>query len=285
VRRFIKGGLALAVTAVFALALVACGDDAGPDPTPAIGAAAATATPGIAGNITVFAAASLTDAFTELAAEFKKADPGVGEVTFNFAGSSALRTQLEQGARADIFASADVVQMDAAKKGGVISAGDRIFARNSLVIITPKDNPAKIAAPVDLKKSGIKLVLAAPEVPVGNYARQMFMKMDADPAYGAGFNDAALKNVVSNESNVKQVVAKVQLGEADAGVVYGTDITASVAPDLNRVDVPAAVNVIAEYPIAMTKDASNAKTAQAFIDFVSSAAGQTILKKYGFQGI
>jgi molybdate transport system substrate-binding protein len=136
-----------------------------------------------------------------------------------------------------------------------------------------------------LKNSGLKLVLAAPEVPVGNYARQMFVKMEADPAFGAGFNDAVLKNVVSNESNVKQVVAKVQLGEADAGVVYGTDITASVAPDLTRVEVPTALNIIAEYPIALTKDAGNTKAAQAFMDYVLSSAGQTILKKYGFQGI
>jgi molybdate transport system substrate-binding protein len=284
--RLVKGGLALALTAFFALGLVACGDDAGADPTATVPAApAATATPAVTGNITVFAAASLTDAFNELATEFKKANPGVGEITFNYAGSSALRTQLEQGARADIFASADTVQMDAAKKSGVIAAGDKIFARNSLVIITPKANPGKVTAPVNLKNPGLKLVLAAPEVPVGNYARQAFVKMEADAAYGAGFNDAVLKNVVSNEANVKQVVTKVQLGEADAGIVYGTDVTASVAPDLMRVEIPAAVNVIAEYPIALTKDAGNSKTGQAFIDFVFSAAGQTILKKYGFVGI
>lgn len=285
-KQFFKGGLALVFAALLATGLVACGDDAGPDPTPTTAVPAATATPSVTGNITVFAAASLTDAFNELATEFKKANPGVGEITFNFAGSSALRTQLEQGAKAEIFASADTVQMDAAKKSGVVvSGGDKIFARNSLVIIAPKSNPAKVAAPLDLKNPGLKLVLAAPEVPVGNYARQMFVKMEADPAFGAGFNDAVLKNVVSNESNVKQVVAKVQLGEADAGVVYGTDITASVAPDLTRVEVPTALNIIAEYPIALTKDAGNTKAAQAFMDYVLSSAGQTILKKYGFQGI
>lgn len=284
-RQLFRGGLGLVFLVGLAMGLVACGDDGGPDPTPAAGAPAATSTPAVTGNITVFAAASLTDAFNELAAEFKKANPGVGEISLNFAGSSALRTQLEQGARAEIFASADTVQMDAAKKSGVIASGEKVFARNSLVIITPKSNPGKVIAPADLKKSGLKLVLAAPEVPVGSYARQMFTKMDADPAYGAGFNDAVLKNVVSNESNVKQVVAKVELGEADAGVVYGTDVTASVAPNLNKIEVPAAVNVIAEYPIALTKDARNTRTAQAFIDFVFSSAGQTILKKYGFQGV
>jgi molybdate transport system substrate-binding protein len=233
----------------------------------------------------VFAAASLTDAFTEIAAEFERANPGA-EVTFNFAASSALRAQLEQGARADAFASADTAQMNTARQNGVISGQETIFARNSLVIITPKANPGGVSAPRDLSKSGLKLVLAAPEVPVGNYARQMLMNMDRDPAtYGAGFNEAALKNLASNESNVRQVVAKVELGEADAGIVYGTDVTASVAPNLNVIQVPGAVNVIAEYPIAVTKEARNGRAGQAFVDYVLSPAGQAILKKYSFAGI
>lgn len=279
-RHLFKGGIGLVLALFVAAMAVACGDDAGPSPTPD---PSATAQP-ISGGLTVFAAASLTDAFNELATEFKKANPGV-EVTFNFAGSPALRTQLEQGARADIYASADLAQMDAAKKSGVVTGSDKIFVRNSLVVITPKDNPGKISTLADLKKSGLKLVLAAPEVPVGNYARQMFTNMEKDATYGAGFSDAVLKNVVSNESNVKQVVAKVELGEADAGVVYGTDVTLSVAPKLATIAVPAQFNVIAEYPIALTKDAGNTRAGQAFIDFIFSAAGQTILKKYNFQGI
>jgi molybdate transport system substrate-binding protein len=264
-----------------AMVLGACGggsnDSLGPTPT----STAPTAEP-LTGSLRVFAAASLTDAFNEIATEFKKQNGGV-EVTFNFAGSSALRTQLEQGARADIFASADAGQMTQAKQSGVIAAGDRIFARNSLVVITPANNPAGVNAVTDLKKSGLKLVLAAPEVPVGNYSRQMLTKAAADPAYGSTFSDDVLKNLVSNESNVKQVVAKVELGEADAGIVYGSDVTPSVAPKLKTVAVPASINVIAEYPIALTKDARNTRTAQAFIDFVMSSAGQAILKKWGFQ--
>jgi molybdate transport system substrate-binding protein len=265
-----------AVVAVFALA---CGDDAGPDPTPEV-----QGTPPLSGKITVFAAASLTDSFNELKTEFVRRNSGT-EVEFQFAGSPALRTQLEQGARADIFASADVPNMNMALQNGVVLDVGKVFVRNSLVIITPKNNPARITAPADLRKSGIKLVLAAPEVPVGNYSRQSFALMDKDPAFGTGFADAVLGNVVSNESNVKQVVAKVQLGEADAGVVYGTDVTADVVNDLTQVAIPANLNVIAEYPIALTKSPANTSVAAAFIAFVTGAEGQAILKKYGFQTV
>ena len=262
------------VVTVFALS---CGDDAGPDPTPD-----AQGRQQLSGKITVFAAASLTDSFNEMKTEFARRNPGT-EIEFQFAGSPALRTQLEQGARADVFASADVPNMNMALQNGVVQDAGKVFVRNSLVIITPKSNPARIAAPADLRRSGIKLVLVAPEVPVGNYARQAFALMDKDPAFGSGFADAALGNVVSNESNVKQVVAKVQLGEADAGVVYGTDVTADVVNDLAQIAIPANLNVIAEYPIALTKSPANAPVAAAFVAFVTSADGQAILKKYGFQ--
>ena len=271
------GLLFAALITVFALA---CGDDAGPDPSP-VGSGSVEP---LSGRITVFAAASLTDAFNDTGAEFKKANPGV-EITFQFAGSPALRTQLEQGARADVYASADLPQMNIALQNGVVQNAGKVFVSNSLVIITPKDNPGKISAPVDLKKRGLKLVLAALEVPVGSYARQSLGLMDKDPAFGAGFSDAVLKNLVSNESNVRQVVAKVELGEVDAGIVYGTDVTQSLAPKLAVIQIPAQFNVIAEYPIALTRSSANPRAAQAFIDLVLSRPGQDILKKYGFQSV
>jgi molybdate transport system substrate-binding protein len=268
--------LAAIVVAVFALA---CGDDAGPDPTPEVQGA-----PPLTGKITVFAAASLTDSFNEIETEFARRNPGT-EIEYQFAGSPALRTQLEQGARADVYASADMPNMTMALKNGVVQDAGKVFVRNSLVIITPKSNPGRIAAPTDLRRNGIKLVLAAPEVPVGNYARQSFALMDKDPAFGAGFADAVLGNVVSNETNVKQVVAKVQLGEADAGVVYATDVTADVVNDLAQVAIPVNLNVIAEYPIALTKSPANPRVAAAFIAFVTGAEGQAILKKFAFQTV
>jgi molybdate transport system substrate-binding protein len=269
--------LSLAVVAVvFGLA---CGDDAGPDPTPA-----AAGTPVLSGKITVFAAASLTDAFTEIAAAFEEKNPET-EIEFSFLGSPALRTQLEQGARADIYASADVPNMTAAVQSGVVQDAGKIFVRNSLVVITPANNPGQVNAPIDLRRGGLKLVLAAPEVPVGSYSRQAFAKMEMDAPYGAGFADAVLKNLVSNESNVRQVVTKVELGEADAGIVYGTDVTPAVAPKLKVIPIPATFNVIAEYPVALTKAPGNPAVAQAFIDFVLSSDGQAILKKWNFQPV
>jgi molybdate transport system substrate-binding protein len=271
--------VAFTITAVLFLVLaVACGgsDSTATKPQSQSGETV------VSGKITVFAAASLTDSFNEIKAEFLKKNPRA-DIEFQFAGSPALRTQLEQGAKADIYASADMPNVTQALSAGLVKDTGKIFVRNSLVIITPKRNPANITKPQDLNKSGIKLVLAAPEVPVGNYARQSFALMDKDASYGSSFSAAVLKNVVSNESNVKQVVTKVQLGEADAGVVYGTDVTRDVQNALNVIQIPNALNVIAEYPIALTKSVANSDVANAFITYVTSTEGQAIMKKYGFQ--
>ncbi|HWO71971.1 MAG TPA: molybdate ABC transporter substrate-binding protein, partial [Dehalococcoidia bacterium] len=167
----------------------------------------------VRGRVTVFAAASLQDAFSEIAASFEDRHPGV-EVEFNFGGSPTLRAQLEQGARADVFASANAEQMELARNSGVVEAESATFARNALVVITPSSNPGRVDAPADLGKRGLKLVLAHPDVPVGDYSRRAISAMAADAAFGTGFEAAVLGNVVSLESNVKQIVAKVELGEA-----------------------------------------------------------------------
>ena len=242
-----------------------------------------SAAPGaeLSGRVTVFAAASLTDAFQEISAAFRAAHPRV-EVVFNFGGSPTLRTQLEQGARADLYASADRQQMDLALRSGVVREPVAVFANNSLVVIAPKDNPGRISSLGDLRRGGLKLVLANPEVPAGAYARRALALMDADPAFGAGFSVAVLANVVSLESNVKQVVAKVELGEADAAIVYRTDVTPSLASKLVQIEISSRYDVVAEYPIAPTADAANLRLAQAFIDFVLSPAGQAALARYGF---
>lgn len=228
--------------------------------------------------LNVFAAASLTDAFTEIGENFQTANPGV-TVTFNFAGSQALRTQIEEGAPADIFASASGKEMDAAIEGKFIADGvKQVFLTNKLIVILPADNPAGLEKLEDLTKSGVKIVLAAEEVPVGNYARQALDLMNG--SFGADFKDKVLANVVSNEDNVKQVVSKVQLGEADAGIVYTSDAVA--APELKSIEIPAELNVIAKYPIAPLVKSENADLAQAFIDYVLSDEGQAILAKWGF---
>jgi molybdate transport system substrate-binding protein len=233
------------------------------------------------GTITVFAAASLTEAFKEIAAAFEEEYLGT-KVDFNFAGTPTLRAQLEQGARADVFASANREQMELARESGVVEATSSTFARNALVIITPSDNPGGIEAAADLGRDGLKLVLAQEDVPVGAYTRQALVAMSADASFGAGFSEAVLGNVVSLESNVKQVVAKVELGEADAGIVYGTDVTPALAAKLDRIEIPEAFNVVAEYPAAAVAERRNDKAARAFIDFLLSEQGQTILARYGF---
>lgn len=269
---------------LLALLLAGCAPAVTPTPTeaPATEAPTSTAVPPTATveprTLIVFAAASLTDAFTEIGENFQTANPGV-TVSFNFAGSQALRTQIEEGAPADIFASASGKEMDAAIEGKFIADGVRqVFLTNKLIVILPADNPTALEKLEDLTKPGIKIVLAAEEVPVGNYARQALDLMNG--SFGADFKDKVLANVVSNEDNVKQVVSKVQLGEADAGIVYTSDAVA--APELKSIEIPAELNVIAKYPIAPLVESENAALAQAFIDYALSEEGQAILAKWGF---
>jgi molybdate transport system substrate-binding protein len=250
-----------------------------------VAAACGTAAPRrsgeVGGKVTVFAAASLTDAFNQIGEAFEAGHPGT-RVEFNFGGSSALRLQIEQGARADVFASADTAQVERAVEAGLVDGAPRTFARNMLVIVTPAANPGHVDSAADLARPGLKLVLANEQVPVGSYSLQVLRSMEADPAYGAGFAARVLSNAVSFESNVKQVLAKVELGEADAGIVYTTDVTPSVAPHLAQVQVPPRFNVTAQYQLALVKGAPNGPTARAFIDFVLSPEGQQILRSYGF---
>ena len=219
-------------------------------------------------SVTVFAAASLTDAFTQIADEYEELH-GV-EVRLSFGPSDGLATQIQEGAPADVFASASPKWMDAvAEDPGVTERAD--FARNVLVVIVPGGDPAGIVTVDDLGEPGVKMVLAAEGVPVGDYAREMLAN--------AGIADEALANVVSNEDDVKGVVQKVALGEADAGIVYRTDVTASVAEDLEAIDVPDDVNVVAVYPIAALAGAS--EHARGFVEYVLGP-GQETLRESSF---
>lgn len=221
-------------------------------------------------TLTVFAAASLTEAFTQIASDFESANPG-SQVRLSFGPSDGLATQIQEGAPAQVFASASPTWMDAvAEDPGVTDRTD--FARNLLVVITPADDPAGIGSLEDLGESGVKLVLGAEGVPVGDYAREMLAN--------AGVADAALANVVSNEDDVKGVVQKVALGEADAGVVYQTDVTGQVEGDVRTVAIPDEVNVVATYPIAVVAGAGS-ELAAVFVDHVVGP-GQERLRAAGF---
>lgn len=233
------------------------------------------------GNLTVFAAASLTDSFNQIKRDLEAANPDL-TISYNFAGSQSLVTQLTEGAPADVFASASTAQMNSAIEAGVIDGEATVFTQNRLAIVVPADNPGGVSAPADLAKDGLKLVLAQPEVPVGQYARQSICLAGQDPAtYGEGFVDAVGANIVSEEDNVKAVLTKVQLGEADAGIVYSTDVTPEMAGNVSLIEIPAEINVIATYPIAPVAD-GNAELAAAFISYMLGPAGQATLQEYGF---
>jgi molybdate transport system substrate-binding protein len=241
-----------AAMAVAALALAACGDG-----TTSGGSS------GSANEIKVFAAASLTAAFTEVGQQYTSANGGT-KVTFNFAGSQALATQIQQAAPADVFASADTTNMDKVKD---LVGTPQNFASNLLQIVVEKGNPKGVKTLDDLANPDLKVVLAAPDVPAGKYAAEALntAKVTVKP--------------VSEEDNVKAVMTKVSLGEADAGIVYVTDVTAG-GDKVEGVDIPKDQNVTATYPIA-TVEAGKDK-AQAFMDLVLSDQGQQVLKQYGF---
>lgn len=229
-------------------------------------------------TLNVFAAASLTDALIEIGQAFERVNPGV-VVAFNFADSQSLQTQIAAGAPADVFASANKSEMDNLAYNNFITQGaSQVFTTNKLVVVLSPDNPAGLAKLEDLGKPGIKLALAAEDVPVGGNARQALDQMNG--SFGSDFKDKVLTNVVSNESDGSQVVTKVQSGEADAGIVYTSE--AAAGTDLKTIEIPAGSNVIAKYLIAPISKSANADLAAAFVGYVFSPDGQAILQKWGF---
>ncbi len=271
------------------LVIPACSPQTTPTPEPAKPAAvlvAPTAVPPTAipepRTLTVFAAASLTESFGELGTMFEEQNPGV-TVSYNFGGSQQLAEQLNQGAEADVFASASKKYMDVAVTSKrVVEDDTKTFVTNRLVVIFPKENPGGLVELIDLGKPGLKLDLADKAVPIGQYSLDFLDKAIKDEPYGATYKDDVLKNVVSYEENVKAVVTKVALGEADAGIVYVTDITKDMADKVDKLDIPDALNSIANYPIATIADSKNPDLAKAFVELVLSPDGQAVLEKYGF---
>ena len=220
------------------------------------------------GSISVLAAASLTDSFKALGASFQAAHPGT-TVQFNFAGSPTLVRQIEQGAAADVFASADTTNMDRLKADGFTVETPQVFAHNKLEIVVAAGNPKGITGLADLAKPGLIYITAAPTVPAGKYALQILASA------GVKVTPKSL------ETDVKSVVSKIELGEADAGIVYVTDVKAA-GSKVTGVPIPDSVNVIATYPIVSVKGAKNPNLANAFVAYVLSAEGQATLQSFGF---
>jgi molybdate transport system substrate-binding protein len=258
--------------------LVACGGS--PSTTSSGSTPSATTAPSSPVTLNVFAAASLTESFKAIATQYQAKHSNV-KITYNFNGSQALVQQLINGASGDVFASADQANMKKASDAGLVDSS-QIFAKNRLVVILPANNPGKINSLKDLANKGIKIDMEASTVPAGKYSLQALDTMGKSAQYGPVYEKAVKANFVSLEENVKAVVQKVQLGEADAGFVYRTDVTTAVANKLKVIDIPDGFNVIAQYPIATLKKAPSASEAQAFVQYVLSADGQAVLSKYHF---
>jgi molybdate transport system substrate-binding protein len=232
-------------------------------------------------ELTVFAAASLTGAFGEIGQMYKN-ETNI-DVVFNFDGSQALRTQMENGAYADVFASANKKQMNALKSDGLMNNSRvAIFARNKLSLIIPKDNPAKIGNLSDLAKPGLKIVMGTKDVPVGDYALQIINKLGNNSSYGPDYKIKVLANVISQETNVNYVVTKVALGEADVGFAYASDITEELASKVDKIDIPDEYNIIAEYPLGILQESRYPTAGQEFMNLVMSDEGKAVLERYGF---
>jgi len=229
--------------------------------------------------VTVFAASSLTNTFNAVEQEIKKVHPDL-DLQLNFGASSALRSQLQLGAAADVFASADYEQMAPLQKAGLVGE-PKTFARNRLTIVLPVENRAGIRSPKDLARPGLRLVTTSDTVPVGHYTRQALGKLAALRGYRPDFVARFNAGVVSREPNVRSVLAKTELGEADAAIVYETDALSSRR--VKSIPIPEEANVTAEYPIAILKGAPNRAGAEQFVRFLRSDRGRAILKRFGFR--
>ena len=244
------------LVAVVAALLSACGSSGSPS------------TSSLSGTASVFAAASLTASFNAIGTAFQAAHPGV-TIKFNFGGTPTLVTQIEQGASADVLASADTTNMDKLKTDGFTAGTPQVFAHNKLEIVVAAGNPKGITGLADLSKPGVIYITEAPTVPAGKYALQILA------------NANVKVTPKSLETDVKSVVSKIELGEADAGIVYVTDVKAA-GDKVTGVPIPDSVNVIATYPIVAVKGTKNADLANAFIAYVLSADGQAMLQSFGF---
>ncbi|MDT5105979.1 MAG: molybdate transport system substrate-binding protein [Mycobacterium sp.] len=262
-----KRALGLVMAGVVSMAMVSgCGSSTNSSsPATSSGRSASTAA---GGQLVVFAAASLKNTFTDIGEQFKTDNPG-WSVDFTFAGSSDLVTQLTQGARADVFASADAKNMDKATQAGLLSGDPVNFASNTLVIVTAPDNPKKVSSFADLTKPGLSVVVCAPQVPCGSATKKVeeATTVTLDP--------------VSEESSVTDVLTKVTSGQADAGVVYVTDAIGA-GDKVAEVDFAESSVAVNTYPIAVLKSATDADAAKKFIALVTGEAGQKVLSQAGF---
>ncbi|MDP8901626.1 MAG: molybdate ABC transporter substrate-binding protein [Actinomycetota bacterium] len=241
---------------------------------------ASSASEGGVGTLNVLAASSLTDAFGELAGRFEKQNPGV-EVRQSFESSSTLLAQVQQGAPADVFASASEEEMGTAAEEGLTEGGPEVFVKNREVVMIPENNPAGIRDFEDVAEPGVRLVLAEEGVPAADYALEILGK--AEEEYGQGFERDVLNNVVSREADVRASVNRVAVGDADATFGYASDHTPDIRDRVGVVPIPEDLNIIATYPVAALEGAREPELAQRWVDLVTGEEGQRVLEKWGFE--
>ena len=262
--------VALGVSCLAMTGLVGCGS----------GSSGTEGGNGEAETLTVLAASSLIDAFGELAKRFEERNPDV-EVNQSFESSSTLLTQIQQGAPADVFASAAQDEMDTAVDDGLVAGEPEVFVRNREIIMVPKDNPANIRNLQDVAKPGVRLVLAQKDVPAADYAVEILSK--ANNEYGGDFKRNVLSNVVSREADVRAAVNRVVVRDAEATFGYASDYTPDIRDRVEVVRIPPDLNIVATYPIAAMKEANNPELAKQWVELVLSEEGQRVLKKWGFE--
>lgn len=242
----------------------------------------ATVPTGTGAELTVYAAASLKDAFTELKGSFEVAHPGV-VLRFDFDGSQVLRAQLEKGAAADVFASANAEQMNLAKAAGLVENDSvLVFASNRLAVLVPKTNTAGIERFEDLARDDLRLAVGTKDVPVGAYTRRVLDRVANTSSYGPDFRSSILGNVVSEEASMNALATKVVLGEVDAGIGYASDVPASQKDAVVLIEIPPELNAVAEYPIGVLAESERPDLARAFTDLVASPEGAAVLARHGF---
>lgn len=258
--------------AVLAIVVAACSS---------AGAARTTSAPPSAApaDLTIFAAASLKNVLAQAETAYESANPGA-DLTISTDSSSALETQVEQGAPADVFLSADTINPQMLVDGGFASGAAIPFAGNKLTVIVPTDNPAGIQSPADLAKPGLRIIAAGDEVPITRYTTELVANLAAEAEDPAGFAAAYVANVASKEDSVSAIVSKIELGEGDAGIVYVTDAAAS--DEITRIEIPDPANVPATYAGVVVAASPSQDAAAAFLDWLTGPDGQAVLSSFGF---
>jgi molybdate transport system substrate-binding protein len=233
-------------------------------------------------ELTVFAAASLTGAITDIAKAYEVVHPDT-KIVLNFDNAATLRTQIEQGAHADLFLSANTKHMTALQgEGLIINNSVKIFTKNKLALLIPKENRANITGLSDLATPGIRLVMGTKDAPFGDYTRQALGKIANDTDFGPAYRDAVMRNLISEEPTVPSLVAKLRIGEADAGIAFASDVSESDRALVTSIPIPDRYNVIASYPLGIVQESKVKDQAATFARFITSAEGNAILTRYGF---